>query len=309
MKLVSFKNLGNTCYLNSVLICFIYSSFFHEKIENCKTTNPFILELKNIIESVNIKIKKENHTKFDLTNFINFFITEKTWFKRFQQNDAHEFLISFLDLLIKNTPVKFKINETDIPWKKSWGDFLINNGSSFTKHYHGQTKTTIKCCKCKTIKYIFEEFNSINLNIPINSSQPLIEIFKKYLEKETQDDENNLYYCETCKKQNISLKKISLNILPTKLIVVLKRYTFTGTKILSEIEYPLELSIKESSSELIKNYKLECVINHNGNLFDGHYTTSININDIWYFFDDDSIFIINSLNQSNPTAYILIYTT
>ena len=59
MKLVSFKNLGNTCYLNSVLICFIYSSFFHEKIENCKTTNPFILELKNIIESVNIKIKKE----------------------------------------------------------------------------------------------------------------------------------------------------------------------------------------------------------------------------------------------------------
>jgi len=246
---------------------------------------------------------------FDLTNFINFFITEKTWFKRFQQNDAHEFLINFLDLLIKNTPVKFKINETDIPWKKSWDNFLINNSSSFTKHYHGQTKTTIKCCKCKTIKYIFEEFNSINLNIPINTPQPLIDIFKKYLEKETQDDEDNLYYCETCKKKTVSLKKISLNILPNKLIVVLKRYTFTGTKILSEIEYPLELSIKESSSELIKNYKLECIVNHNGNLFDGHYTTSININGVWYFFDDESVFIINSLNQNNPTAYILIYTT
>ena len=307
MKLVSFKNLGNTCYLNGILICFIYSPFFHEKIESSKTDSTFIKELKNIITFIDTSCKKDINTKYNLTDFIDYFISEKPWFKKFQQNDAHEFLVSFLDLLIKNTPTKFKITETDILWKKPWDTFLTNNSSPFTRHYHGQTKTTIKCCRCKTIKYIFEEFNSINLNIPLRE-QRLVDLFKDYLKKETNDDDDNLYYCEKCKTNTISLKKVSLNILPETLIVVLKRYSCTGTKILSEIEYPEKLSIKESSSSVIKNYQLNCIVNHVGNLFDGHYTTSTLIKNNWYYFDDDSIYLNNSLNKSNPNAYILIYS-
>ena len=133
-------------------------------------------------------------------------------------------------------------------------------------------------------KYIFEEFNSINLNIPLRG-QTLVELFKDYLKKETNDDDDNLYYCEKCKKNTISLKKVSLNILPETLIVVLKRYSCTGTKILSEIEYPEKLSIKESSSSVIKNYQLNCIVNHVGNLFDGHYTTSTLIKNNWYYLE------------------------
>lgn len=307
MRIISFKNLGNTCYLNSVFICFIYTHFFHEKIREVSgNESVFLSEMRNIIRCINLNEQENKNIIYDLSSFINYFISEKPWFKRFQQNDAHEFLINFLELLIKSSPVIYKLRESDEPWKKSWNSFLSKNSSPFTREYHGQSKTKIKCCKCKTSKNIFDEFNSINLTVPLNETS-LDKLFENYLKMEVQDDQSNLYYCETCKKNKITMKKIFLNILPNKLIIVLKRYSCTGTKIITEIEYPEELVIKESSSQEIKKYKLYAIVNHQGNLYDGHYTTNIKLKDTWYYFDDDLVFLNKSLNMKNPNAYILFY--
>jgi len=54
MKIVGFPNLGNTCYLNSVLQCFIYNKDFQEIVEN--NDGPFVNCLKKIIN----KIKDES---------------------------------------------------------------------------------------------------------------------------------------------------------------------------------------------------------------------------------------------------------
>ena len=190
MDLIGFGNFGNTCYINSVLQCFIYDPFFRSL---------------NFLDVSNIQ------------SFIQSFFNENTSFKRFQQNDAHEFLMCFLELLVKHTPsVKISCDST------LWNIFLKNNNfSKCISKYYGETKKTIKCLCCKNISISFDHYNTINLNVP-NKYTDTTSLFINYLKKEIHDDPNNLYYCEICKCNQITEQKITLTIIPDTLIIVLK---------------------------------------------------------------------------------------
>jgi ubiquitin C-terminal hydrolase len=290
MKITVFPNLGNTCYLNSVLQCFIYNKDFQEILK--EYDSPFVNCLNHIINKIDLNSNNEyNACLCNIKEIIDLFP-----FRRFEQQDAHECIIAFLELLIKECPYKSSPSTLTDSWEKL-------NTSPCVPIYHGQTKTYIRCLKCKTMKNIFEEFNSINLNIPIESSN-LIDLFIKYLEKEVHDDSENLYYCETCNSNEIYEKKISLNKLPKVLIIVLKRYTFTGNKIISEVTFGNVLKIRESESNDIKEYKLKSIINHTGNLYNGHYTNYNIINDKCLFIDDEYVKI---QDYNCKDAYILFY--
>jgi ubiquitin C-terminal hydrolase len=290
MKISVFPNLGNTCYLSSVLQCFINNHGFQQLIK--EADGPFINELKKII--VDLTDNNEyNAQLYNLTALFEYFS-----FRRFEQQDAHECIIALLELLIKECPYTTPILNVSNSWDKL-------DTSPFVPIYHGQTKNCIKCLKCKTVKNVFEEYNSINLNIPLEKSN-LTDLFLKYLEKEVHDDTANLYYCETCKSQEICEKKMSLYRLPKVLIIVLKRYTFTGNKIISEVTFEPKLKIRESISGEVKDYHLKSIINHTGNLFNGHYTNYTIINGKCLFIDDESVKLSN---YNHRDAYILFYET
>jgi len=193
-------------------------------------------------------------------------------FRLFQQHDAHEFLLDFLETL-------------DI------------------KEFYGKIKMNITCSCCKNVSSTFEEFTTINL--PCNDEKDLVDIFIKYLEKEDIHD----YHCEKCKKNILAEKKLYLFNLPLFLIIVLKTYTFNG-KIHTDIKYPFEnMKIRETESGKIFNYKLYSVVHHHGNSERGHYNCTVNVNNNWYFIDDDSIYIdANSKCKiNNANSYILFY--
>ena len=289
MKILGFPNLGNTCYINSVLQCFIYNNFFQK---NCE-----IPELKKVIEQIDLNFNgDELFVNYNISNLINFFFEKKKCFKPFQQNDAHEFLIEFLDLLTQYNGLPIQVENND-----SWNTFLKqNNYNPFIKEYHGQSKLNIICNKCKTSKNVFEEFNTINLDVPLYPSD-VTSLFIKYLNKETVNDSKNLYYCDCCKSEVLSERKISLNVLPNILIIVLKRYSDNGTKIVSDVKYDKILSIRLGND--VKKYHLKSIINHYGNLYNGHYTSSIKLNEKWYNIDDNNINI-----GCDNNAYILFYS-
>lgn len=287
MKIISFSNLGNTCYINSILQCFIYNPCF-QKNHNLK-------ELEKVIEQIDLTGDDQMHLTCSIPGFIQFIFDKKKNFKRFQQNDAHEFLIEFLDILVNNG-----ISDQSLYKKNnnSWNTFLKqNNYSPFIKEYHGQTKLNIMCSCCLNKKEVYEEFNTINLNVKDNTS--VTELFIEYLKKETVTDHLNLYYCDNCKSEQVSDQKISLNFLPNVLIVVLKRYTFEKKKF--EVSYDEKLLIKDNES--VKTYNLFGIIHHIGGTHDGHYSSSLKINDKWYHIDDDSV----TLQTKKDNVYILFY--
>jgi ubiquitin C-terminal hydrolase len=293
MKLITFPNLGNTCYINSVLQCFIYNPFFRKYCD--------MPDLKKIIiESDLIKNNENLNVTYNLTTFVNAFFHKKTTFKRFEQNDAHEFLTTFLDILL--TEIHGRMDTVELN-NNEWNNFVKNNNfSPFINEYHGQSKLSITCQNCKQVSSTFDSFNTINL-IPERSksvSDLLIDYFGNILHA----DPANLYFCEKCNSKQISIHKQSINILPKTLIIVLKRYTASGTKIKSEIILDKSIKIKDKS---IKKYNLKCIVNHQGNLFNGHYNSNVLINQEWYQFDDENVTIIKEFNYSNPNAYILFY--
>ena len=236
MKLVTFSNLGNTCYINSVLHAFIYDSKFDffTKINELITIDD--LELETVV--------------YNLTDFINFFISKFPHFQRFQQHDAHEFLTCLIDVIDD-------------------------------KECIGNTLTKIQCDSCDKIVNVHEDFTSINLSVP-KSDEPIsiFKLFENYLDTEVQSDQDNLYFCDPCNKNVLSSKKTFLWKLPKKLILVLKRYSSCGEKIKTTIDYPQTLKVKEISSDQIITYKLSCVINHLGGLYDGHYNSFVKLNDM-----------------------------
>jgi len=279
MKLISFNNFGNTCYINSILQCFIYF---------CGNL-PNLWEFPKIKESINFQENDENiNINFNLKYFLDYFFENYKQFKRFQQNDAHDFLMTFFEILLKQIP---GYN----------GNLKINN--PITKEYYGQTRLDISCLCCKKTKSVYEYFNTINLNVSENTS--ITNLFIKYLKKEIYSDPENLYYCDCCKKYVISEQKTTLTIIPRQLIIVLKRYTPYGNKLRCSVKYDSELYIK---MDTILKYTLNGIINNSGNLYDGHYTSLVKINKNWYDFDDKNINCVESINYNNPDAYILFYT-
>jgi ubiquitin C-terminal hydrolase len=262
MKLIAFPNLGNTCYINSVLQNIIYSEPFRQKIKN---------------EEIQKIISNESEF-FNLNSFIDYFLKKYTFFEKYRQNDAHEFLTSFIDL-------------------------IVEENNSFKEDYHGRTRLSIKCSGCKNVRYVYEDFTSINLHL--NEKGDLYDLFEKYLSKEIHDDPENLYFCDHCNCNCISEKKLSLYTLPKTLIIVFKRYSESG-KIRNIIDFPdNNLNIRETKTGILFNYNLSGIVNHIGNLSDGHYNSFVNVNEKWYFMDDDVILEKNSINKSQ--SYILFY--
>ena len=90
------------------------------------------------------------------------------------------------------------------------------------------------------------------------------------------------------------------------LIITLKRYTDIGTKILSDVRYERELYIRLNES--VKKYTLSGIVHHFGNLYDGHYTSSVKVNGEWYSIDDSSI-SEDHVTKDDSSAYILFYNS
>jgi ubiquitin C-terminal hydrolase len=149
MKLFTFFNLGNTCYLNSVLQCFINDPCFKQKLKKTEKNE----QLFNLISELDTDLTDNGEKNFKHYNLIKIVEYFNKKFKRFQQHDSHEFLLELLDQLDVN--------------------------------YNGQIKTCLTCNECNNKSTTLENFTTIDLYINKNN---LIENFMDYLKQEEIHD-------------------------------------------------------------------------------------------------------------------------
>uniref|UniRef100_A0A8C3IBD9 Ubiquitin carboxyl-terminal hydrolase n=1 Tax=Chrysemys picta bellii TaxID=8478 RepID=A0A8C3IBD9_CHRPI len=115
-------------------------------------------------------------------------------------------------------------------------------------------------------------------------------------------EEENPWYCPTCKRHQLATKKLDLWALPEVLIIHLKRFSYTRLareKLDTLVEFPIRdldfsdfiIKPRADVAPAPHKYDLIAVSNHYGSLRDGHYTTFARNKDSghWFYFDDSSV--------------------
>ncbi|KAL6502498.1 hypothetical protein OROHE_024503 [Orobanche hederae] len=288
-------NLGNTCFLNSVMQCFIHTVPLlqgilldkHSVHSNCdKRTFCVICALQGLIK-LSLTLKTGPIAPFGLVNNL-------SCFKRFQQEDAHEFLQCFLDRL------------------ESYQD--SSQSDNIVKQvFGGRIVSKLKCCDCGHCSDTYEP--SIDLSLEIEDADDLLTALQSFTKVEKIEDPETKFTCEKCKKQVSIEKQLSFDQAPSVAVFQLKRFQNDGClvqKIDKHVAFPLDLDLlpfsgKKNDMEL--KYVLYAIVVHVGlTSTSGHYYCFIRLSpNIWCKFDDSRVVLVSEDFVLAQEAYILFY--
>tara|TARA_Y100000816_G_scaffold280099_1_gene253107 strand:- start:440 stop:1453 length:1014 start_codon:yes stop_codon:yes gene_type:complete len=320
-------NLGNTCYINSVLQILSHTKDLEKSIKNIKLNNCVDnvllnewLNLQKLLWHKNCVIKPNKFlgSVHSIANHYN-----NDYFNGFDQNDASEFILflfeSFhkscktsVEMTIKGTPTD-DIDKLAIECYKSFIKQHQHDYSVIIKLFYSiQIVYNIKVIDNKTLSYSCQ--SNFIINLPINkTTNNLYDCFNYYMKDELLQNDNALIDEKDNKKYDVNQKTKFWN-LPEILVICIKRFSFDGKKKENKlIDFPINnLDLSKYVIGYNKNnniYDLYGVCNHSGRLQGGHYTSYVKTtNDNWYHFNDT---IVSKLNNHktiiSPKAYCLFY--
>ena len=320
-------NLGNTCYMNTVLqTLFLCKNFNHEIIRNVQQRNTLINSYKTILVRMLQRNKEQSKVrKLKLTNFINTFRTNFQHVS-FHQQDAHEALQFILNnyhdtLLEEFTTVDLLENINSMRYNKKIKNectrqlltMYKNDYSLINKYFYGNMCNVIKCSNCNHEVNRVEVYKGLELSIEKSNN------LKDCLNEHFSNEELEGYKCDNCKEAQCS-KQVALLRIPQYLMITLKRFNFNYkvnrfTKNTKKVNFPVFLHFKDyllrdNDNKKVNNvdlYKLTSVINHMGGSDNGHYYSVHNINEQWIRCDDDDVEDVEEDTLFTPNAYVLLY--
>lgn len=322
--LTTLTNIGNTCYINSIIQILRHTDKFND-----------LLDIKdNIIHNDDVDNKYYEINEWNNLRKLmckeECIISPKRWIhiikhskkmnllmNNFNQQDVTEYLITLLDIFHDSLKRRVKMNieghiensYDKIAFKcyNEYKKIYENNYSEIIELFYGiETKTIENLKTNKLLSFKIEPFSIINLTIPYNKENiTLYDCLDEYCKTEILDNENMWYNDKTCKKEDVKIQTCFFK-LPDILILCIKQYT--EKKML--INFPLtNLDVNKYILGNNNNYiyDLYGCCNHIGTLDFGHYTSTINYNNSWYNFDDSSVKKIPASHLISSNAYCLFY--
>ncbi|XP_064606767.1 ubiquitin carboxyl-terminal hydrolase 2-like [Liolophura sinensis] len=333
---IGLRNLGNTCFMNSIL----------QSLSNTKPLLEYCLndEFRSELTSSSSNVKgalfigyaglmkslwNEGSDSYVSPN--NF----KTQIQRFaprfmgyQQQDAQEFLRYVLEGLhedVNRVTTKQKHTVPDEEEedrlsdsekaKEYWRRYLTVDNSKIVDIFVGQLKSELKFDACGHKSVTFDPFWDLSVPIPKGKScvtlQDCISLFMK--EEELDDEERPS--CSKCKERRSCKKAFSIQKFPKILVLHLKRFSqeMYRRKLTGLVEFPVTgldltaFSAETGGPKIL--YNLYAVCNHSGGTHSGHYTAHCKhpYADEWNYFNDSRVTLSNGQNAVSAEAYVLFY--
>ena len=182
---VGLVNVGNTCYMNSALQCFLHNAFLKQFF-----LSPDTLQIVNTSN----KLGTQGHLLRQLKSlFCQYYFTAKSYinprsfkhtvskfmplFEGYAQHDAQEFFSQLLDKVHEDTNGIARKEYTENAERvsgepeakfarRSWAQFQKRNFSLITEQFYGQFRSLIECGVCGYQSLTFDPFQILSLSIP-----------------------------------------------------------------------------------------------------------------------------------------------
>ncbi|XP_030626137.1 ubiquitin carboxyl-terminal hydrolase 21 [Chanos chanos] len=334
---VGLRNIGNTCFLNSVVQCLSHTCSLRDycltKVylqDMCSSQEP---KLMNAFTQVLTELwdADSRDTPVNPGKFYSIFKEAVPYFSGYSQQDAQEFLRFLLDRLhteinrrsshrpsekISQEPeyTRFRIEEeASAMWKKH----LERDDSKIVDLFSGQLRSSLHCSVCSHYSNTFDVFCDLSLPIPKVMSQSgsvvtLRECLDLFSQEEKLDEENSPL-CERCNRRTESTKRLTIQRFPKVLVIHLNRFTMSKYSICKSTVY---VSFPLSKLNLGPYGPVDCgpvlydlyaVCNHSGSVNMGHYTAYCREEEGWCCYNDSSVTPISENQLQSNQAYVLFY--
>ncbi|XP_034244718.1 ubiquitin carboxyl-terminal hydrolase 8 isoform X2 [Thrips palmi] len=329
--LTGLKNLGNSCYMNSILQCIsninvlnnYFSSLKYKDDINRSPHNPTRGEVAEEVGQVIRHLWLGQYRSIacrDLKAVVGKYMDQ---FRGSGQQDAHEFLTFLMDWLHNDLKIQKEELGKELSVSKknadvdaitgainAWNIFRSKHESFMLTGFFIQQVSTVQCCSCSAKSMNYEEPTSnLTLLLPSAARCTLSDCLRLYTSKERIAG----YKCESCHGLHDAEKSVDLCRLPPTLIIHLKRFYSDGfyQKRQTFVDFPLEnLDMKIYTPNRHQShtvYDLCGVSNHYGTLEGGHYTAYCKNGNKWYKYDDQDVSEISREDVRSANAYILFY--
>ncbi|KFZ50255.1 Ubiquitin carboxyl-terminal hydrolase 8 [Antrostomus carolinensis] len=333
--LTGLRNLGNTCYMNSILQCLCnaphLADYFNRNLyQDDINRSNFLGHKGEVAEEFGVIMKALWTGQYKYISPRDFKITIgkiNDQFAGYSQQDSQELLLFLMDGLHEDlnkadNRKRYKEENNDHlddlrAAELAWHKHKQLNESIIVALFQGQFKSTVQCLTCLKKSRTFEAFMYLSLPLASTSKCTLQQCLRLFSKEEKLTD-NNRFYCSHCKTRKDSLKKIEIWKLPPVLLVHLKRFSYDGRwkqKLQTSVDFPLEtLDLSQyviGPKNNLKRYNLFSVSNHYGGLDGGHYTAYCKnaSKQRWFKFDDHEVSEISASSVKSSAAYILFYTS
>ncbi|CAL8268141.1 unnamed protein product [Merluccius merluccius] len=329
--LVGLRNLGNTCFMNSILQCLSNTPELRDyclrythpaELSRCGDQVALMEEFAKLTKTLWTSVSSDAVSPSDFKIQIQRYAPK---FLGYNQQDAQEFLRFLLDGLhndVNRATVCPRASEDfdHLPdtekSQKMWSRYRESEDSKVVDLFVGQLKSSLTCSECGFCSTMFDPFWDLSLPIAQeNSEEATLTDCMRLLTREDVLDGEERPTCQRCKVRRKCSKKFAIQKFPQVLVLHLKRFSeppALSSKLTTFVDFPLaELDLSEfaSADDVHAVYSLYAVSNHSGNILGGHCTAYCKNPELeqWYRFNDSRVSPMSASEVRSSDAYVLFY--
>lgn len=321
---IGLANLGNTCFLNSVLqalrlswpLADLFLPYTSLPIRDASKKKNLLHAFQTLLRDFWRVVPSAGTPPPTLLphGFLHQFRTvlqetDDDWYRPGQQSDAAEALQYILDSLhdVLQRPVRMEVMGSAIPASaeeaaqrraiESWIGFFKKEYSEIVKQFYGQMQISVHCTQCGNVSERYEPWLMLKAPIPTPGTSTLAACLDAAFAPETVDD----YHCDKCAKKVPAVLRTRISHLPPITILTLKRFTNTGAKLSGTITWDLNAldfapyfafsydPIATGAAARAPVYETYAVLEHRGLSQGGHYRMYAKQSDVWHEYDDSAV--------------------